>query len=483
MTSKKSTSFRPDKSLLLLAFDNSGQANLIITVKNGNVIAANTAACKLLGYSKKELLTINRSSLFLIEESDFEKMLMQRTTNGQFSGALTVVKKRGRKITCNITSVIFIDDAGVQNAITTIVDMSKAILVQKNIDIANRKVVAADIIRNKINQKHIDVKNRKVVAQDIFIAKLKQKDLDEKNEVIIAENIKLADEKSDARLEENNQWIKYIAKNSYDVMWDWDIATGEIYVGDSIEEVFGYKVKNNIVNFVHFEKCILPEVKESIINKINSILASNSKDWDDSFLFKRRDGSVAFTTSRASIVRDQDGKAIRLIGAIHDISREQELENKLKGNIDVETSADRNLPTNANICDNDGFAESEQLSGDNKTLLTERIKQVIVQLFHHTDEQPETNFSDFLSEKLQYDYTYLSNLFSETEGIPIRQFVILQKIARVKELILKTELTLTQIAFKLHYSSIAHLSNQFKKVTGITPSYFRETQLKASTPL
>ena len=93
-------------------------------------------------------------------------------------------------------------------------------------------------------------------------------------------------------------------------MWDWDIATGEIYVGDSIEEVFGYKVQNNTVNFRDFRRCLLPEEKNTVEKKLLKTLASGKKSWNDSYMFKRHDGSVAFTTSRASIVRDEKGKAI-----------------------------------------------------------------------------------------------------------------------------------------------------------------------------
>lgn len=95
-------------------------------------------------------------------------------------------------------------------------------------------------------------------------------------------------------------------------------------------------------------------------------------------------------------------------------------------------------------------------------------------MVHYSDEQLQTNFSDYLSKKLEYDYTYLSNLFSEAEGIPIRKFIIVQKIERAKELIINDQFTLTQIASTLHYSSVAHLSNQFKKVTGLTPSLFKQ---------
>lgn len=115
-----------------------------------------------------------------------------------------------------------------------------------------------------------------------------------------------------------------------------------------------------------------------------------------------------------------------------------------------------------------------ELLDDNKSILIERIKNVITELIHYSDELPTQNYSDYISEKLNYDYTYLSNIFSEVKGITIQQFIILNKIERVKELLLYDELNLTEISYKLHYSSVAHLSNQFKKITGLTPSYFKK---------
>lgn len=94
-------------------------------------------------------------------------------------------------------------------------------------------------------------------------------------------------------------------------------------------------------------------------------------------------------------------------------------------------------------------------------------------MIHYSEDEPEVNFSTFLSDKLSYNYTYLSNLFSETQATTIEQFIILHKIERAKELIIYNELNLTEIAWKLHYSSVAHLSNQFKKITGLTPSFFK----------
>lgn len=114
-----------------------------------------------------------------------------------------------------------------------------------------------------------------------------------------------------------------------------------------------------------------------------------------------------------------------------------------------------------------------ELMDDKKAMLIEKIKNIVVEMVHYSDELPKTNFSDYLSEKLHRDYHQLSEIFSKTKGMTIEHFIILHKIERVKELIIYDELNLTEIAFKLHYSSVAHLSNQFKKVTGLTPSFFK----------
>jgi AraC-like DNA-binding protein len=124
-----------------------------------------------------------------------------------------------------------------------------------------------------------------------------------------------------------------------------------------------------------------------------------------------------------------------------------------------------------------------EVMDDRKSILIERIKMVIIEMIHYADDAPILNFSDYISEKLNYDYTYLSNIFSEVQGITIQQYIILHKIEKVKELLLYDELTLTEIAYKLHYSSVAHLSNQFKKITGLAPSYFKSVKQKRTNNL
>lgn len=114
-----------------------------------------------------------------------------------------------------------------------------------------------------------------------------------------------------------------------------------------------------------------------------------------------------------------------------------------------------------------------EIIDDKKSRIIEKIKNEIVKLVHHTENQPNTNLSNFLSENLHYEYNYLSNLFSEVEGITIEKYLIAQKIEKVKELLVYNELSLSEIADKLGYSSVAYLSNQFKKSTGLTPSFYR----------
>jgi AraC-like DNA-binding protein len=114
-----------------------------------------------------------------------------------------------------------------------------------------------------------------------------------------------------------------------------------------------------------------------------------------------------------------------------------------------------------------------ELMDDKKSILVEKIKAIIIELVHYTDDQIKINLSDYLSEKLNHNYTYLSNLFSEVKGTTIEKFYLVHKIEKVKELLVYDELNLTEIAWKLHYSSVAHLSNQFKKMTGLTPSQFK----------
>ena len=119
-----------------------------------------------------------------------------------------------------------------------------------------------------------------------------------------------------------------------------------------------------------------------------------------------------------------------------------------------------------------------ELMEDKKSILVERIKNIIIEMIHYSDDYPKVNYSDYISKKLGYDYTYLSNIFSEIKGITLQQYIIINKVERIKELLLYDELNLSEISYKLHYSSVAHLSNQFRKITGLSPSQFMLLKLK-----
>lgn len=129
------------------------------------------------------------------------------------------------------------------------------------------------------------------------------------------------------------------------------------------------------------------------------------------------------------------------------------------------------------------FNSGLELMDDKRSMLIEKIKNVIIEMVHHSEEAIKINFSDYLSEKLNHDYTYLANLFSEVQGTTIEQFIIQHKVERIKELIIYGELNITEIAWRMNYSSVAHLSNQFKKVTGLSPSHFKQMKDKRRSPI
>ena len=135
-------------------------------------------------------------------------------------------------------------------------------------------------------------------------------------------------------------------------------------------------------------------------------------------------------------------------------------------------------PKNRDLLKQNLLLSGLELLDDKRSILIEKIKNVITEMIHHSDEIPKINYSDYISQKLDYDYTYLANIFSEVQGITIQQFIITNKIERVKELLLYDELSLTEISYKLHYSSVAHLSTQFKKVTGLSPSFYKQLKQK-----
>lgn len=124
-----------------------------------------------------------------------------------------------------------------------------------------------------------------------------------------------------------------------------------------------------------------------------------------------------------------------------------------------------------------------ELMDDKKAILIERIKNAVVEMVHHSEEPLKVKFSEYLRKKLNHNYTYLANLFSEVQGTTIENFIILHKIEKIKECIIYDELSISEIAWKMNYSSVAHLSNQFKKVTGLTPTHFKQLKVKKRSPI
>ena len=465
--STSTATLKAGDKLRLLAFNNTAQANIITMVSNGKIIMVNSAASKLLGYSKKELLTKNRSAIFNIKQSSFKKMLKQRAAEGNSVATVTVLKKNSRVIICQITSAVFTDESGTEHAVTTISDMSTGISLQKNIDSKNEKTVADNIGIVKTKQRGIDIKKDKKVAADIALVKSKQKIIDTRKDKAVAENIVIAQAKSDARHVENNEWIKYISKTSYDVMWDWDIATGEIYVGDSVKEIFGYDVKDNNIKFSDFTSKLLPEKKAVIVKKLFKALKSRSKTWTDTFKYKHSNGIIASVTSRANIIRNDAGKAIHLIGAMKDISRLQEMEVKLKDQVIIQEEArekfllaaklsfdviwDWNLLTNE-VFLGDGFEElfGYKIKNNKGDMMLDWVNYL------HPDDKDrviDEIFNTIKSPAIKWEQTYRvsradgsiakvcvrANIFRHADGKAYRIIGAMQDLSRQKELEQKLE--------------------------------------------
>jgi YesN/AraC family two-component response regulator len=129
------------------------------------------------------------------------------------------------------------------------------------------------------------------------------------------------------------------------------------------------------------------------------------------------------------------------------------------------------------------LASGLELMDDKKAILIEKIINVITEMIHYSEDIPKVNYSDYLSEQLKHDYTHLANIFSEVKGMSIQQYIIYNKIEKIKELMLYDELNLTEISYKMNYSSVAHLSNQFKKVTGMSPSQYKQFKDKKRIPI
>jgi PAS domain S-box-containing protein len=290
---KRQKSSHPDH-ILQQAFENSLTANIISIAGNGTIIRVNRAACKLLGYSKRELLTKNREEIFQITDKSYKMMIAERTSDGSAKADLSIVRKDGKLWPCEITSVIFKDTEGVKNSITSIVDRRERLSLQKKIDVENERSVASNII--------------------------------------------IAQSKSDSSQAENNDWIKSIGKTTYDVTWDWDIVSNLISFGKSYDKVFGYKLPATKVSFEKWMDFFQPEERDAMKTKMAKAFDSGKKNWDDNFKFICPDGNLAHVLIRSNILRDNAGKATRMIGVIHDISKMQKLKQTLDREIRINKS-------------------------------------------------------------------------------------------------------------------------------------------------
>jgi PAS domain S-box-containing protein len=352
-------------NLLQKAFENSLQANIISIVADGSIIRANRAACKLLGYSKKELLTKKRKDIFQISEDSYKLMLRQRAQEGSAKADLSIIRKGGKLWPCEITSVIFKDAKGVRNSIINIVDRRERLSTQKKIDIENKRSIASNII--------------------------------------------IAQAKSDTTHAENNEWIKSIGKTTYDVTCDWDIAANQISFGKSYEKVFGHKLSATKVSFEDWMAFFQQEERDIMQKKVSKAFESGNKNWIDSFQFMGQDGRMSNVIIRSNIIRDDDGNAIRMIGVIHDISKMQKLEEVL----DWELMVKKNQITEAVI-----EARETERSDIGKEL-HDNVNQILAASMLYLDMARKDihNGEIYLIHSSEYMFTAIEEIRKLTKGL------------------------------------------------------------------
>ncbi|MBA4168009.1 MAG: PAS domain-containing protein [Chitinophagaceae bacterium] len=262
------------------AFSHSFQASIIFNVADDNIISVNRSACKLFGYTKKDMLTKNIRDLFKTDDKRYQQLILQRRKHGSARADQAIIKKNGKSVLCAITSVEFKNDDHKLNSIMTIVDLSNRIL-QENMDVQNQKI-AADTLAG--------VQHRSAMRQS-----------------------------------ESNDWIRSVNKTSYDLIWDWDIPSDLICFGKGYEQIFGYKLPSHKLLFTEWMTLFEPEQRAMIKREINTLFASAKKSWKAVYQFNIPDGTPTQIISRANILRNTDGQVVRVIGVIHDQSRLQNL--------------------------------------------------------------------------------------------------------------------------------------------------------------
>jgi len=328
--SKKSKAIATEDILRHLAFDNSLQPNIISVVRTGKIIMANPAACKLLGYSKKELLTKIRSAIFDIHEGSFKKMLKQRTVEGHSIAFVTAIKKNGNLVCCEITSSIFIGEHGVEKSITTITDISQSILKQKKIDVEKEKIVADNIVLAKSKQKGIDVKKEKIVADNIIRAKSKQKSIDVKKEKIAAAAaVKTAIDKNFAQNE------KLVAEQEFKIAHDkllfhlensplgyieWDEKLQIKALSKKAQEIFGWNLEEFKDNQRNGYNQVYIDDQPWVFKIAEQLRRGTIKRISIEHRVYTKNGVVKWCSWFNSVLRNTNGEVITILSLVLDIT-------------------------------------------------------------------------------------------------------------------------------------------------------------------
>lgn len=488
---KKSLAAPPvnNHDLSKLGFDHSSIAGIIYSVSSGSILMVNKAALKLLGYTKKELLFTNRNRLLDITETRLKKLAALQVSRHETAITLTALKKGNRSFSCRVNYAVFKDEAGKATAVINLADMSRDIINQSNIDTEKEKIVSKNIVLARSRQKNIDTRNKKIVAHNIVVAKAKQqqidttrdkeisrdielvkskqKSIDLKNEKLVNRNIRLAKAKAEgekrryenigrkkilAAIEEN---LKHMFNSSSDALFDADLLAGKLSINKTYQNELGYLQEENMTVADNWMIHIHADDMERVMQEYHRVLKSTSFEWKLGYRFLKPDGSVASIISSCIILRMPGGMPYRMIGSMHDISKQKVLEENIEREIMLK---DKQITEAAQD------AKEKERSDIGKEL-HDNVNQLLgaSRLYLELARQGGKDSEMYLSRSSQYTLTAIEEIRKLSKGLTsdiIRNLGLCGAIENITHDTM--QMNAVKIVFKVKHSIESRVNDKFK---------------------
>ncbi len=370
---------------------NSLKANIIFTFNGGKIVNANTAACKLMGYSKRELSSKSWSDIFDLYESGFKTIQDRLSSEGRYSTLVSARNKSSNLIFCEIISECLEDENNDRIISTIITDRSQVAIDQKNIDAESKKAIADNIVKVKSKQKKTHFQEVGKMEKDVAPSKFSR-----------------GSRITNSREDHKGKFF-LAAKLSFDGIWDWNISTNEFYLGEGFKELLGYFLKEK--DYLTFNWCdhLHPEDRQVVEKGLENALASSSTGWEQTYRLVRIDGSIVSVLGRARIIRGPEGKARRMIGVMHDTSKQKLLEQRLEEEIALKAKQIAEASEDAKDMERSELGK-EMHDNVNQLLSTSR-------LYLDMAKRGEGNIATYISRSSEYILMAIEEIRKLTKGL------------------------------------------------------------------